>query len=225
MNIIVLSILAGVGGTGLGGLLTVIFGSRTDKMISVFLAFAGGIMTSIVFFELIPEALLHADVLITIAGLLTGIILVMLLENLIDRVSNFNIAKPKLHENYEDFFHVNEIITGRKSMLRSGIMMFFVIGLHNIPEGLAIGTACGCDLNMGATLALIIAIHNIPEGMAISAPLLSGGLKKVKTVILTMLSGLPTALGAFLGILFGTISNTALALSFSIAGGAMLYVV
>ena len=225
MDIIFLSIFAGIGGTGLGGLLTAIFGSRTDKVTSIFLAFAGGIMTSIVFFELIPEALLHANMFITIIGLLAGIVLVLVLNNFIDKISGLGYTKSKLHENYKDYFHENELIINKKNILRSGIMMFFVIGLHNIPEGLAIGTAGGHNITMGTTFALIIAVHNIPEGMAISAPLLSGGVKKLKTIILTMLAGVPTILGAYFGILFGTISDTALSLSFSIAGGAMLCVV
>jgi ZIP family zinc transporter len=61
--------------------------------------------------------------------------------------------------------------------------------------------------------------------MAIGAPLISGGLKKSKTVFLTILAGVPTILGAFIGILFGNISDAAIALSYSVAGGAMLYVV
>jgi ZIP family zinc transporter len=78
---------------------------------------------------------------------------------------------------------------------------------------------------LGGTLALMIGLHNIPEGMAISAPLISGGLNKWRAALLTVLAGTPTVLGAIIGILIGGISNTALSLSFSIAGGAMLYAV
>jgi ZIP family zinc transporter len=225
MDIIIMSIIAGVCGTGLGGLLTVALGSRTDKMISILLAFAGVIMTSIVFFEMLPEAVELSNVYIMIAGLVIGIISVMFLDNLVDRISDTNHTKPKLHESYQDYFHENELIVSKKNMLRSGMVMFFAIGLHNIPEGMAIGTAATHDMSKGMTFALMIAIHNIPEGMAIGAPLISGGLKKLKTVIITILAGIPTILGAFLGILFGNISDNAIALSYSIAGGAMLYVV
>lgn len=220
-----MSLLAGVCGTGLGGLITAFIGSRTDKMISYFLSFAGGIMTSIVFFELIPKAELHSNTIVVIMGLVAGMILVLVLNYLLDKISNTNRIKSKLHETYKEYFHESEMITSKRNMIRSGIFMFFVIGLHNIPEGLAIGTGATFDIGLGTTFALMIAIHNIPEGMAISTPLISGGLKKSKTVLLTAMSGIPTVLGAFVGILIGNISEMAFALSFSVAGGAMLYIV
>ena len=71
----------------------------------------------------------------------------------------------------------------------------------------------------------MIAIHNIPEGMAIAAPLLAGGINKGKVIFLTSLSGATTLVGGFIGILIGSISEFAIAISISAAGGAMLYVV
>ena len=225
MEIIVISVVAGICGTGLGGLLTAFFGSRTDQMISVFLSFAGGVMTSIVLFELIPEAEELSNTAVTVIGLFTGVVVVLILNYILDRISNTDLGKTKLHETYEDFYHENEIIKRKTNMLRSGMLMFLAISLHTLPEGLALGAAGYHDVSLGFTLALIIGIHNIPEGMAIAAPLISGGLNKVKVVMLTLLAGIPTVIGAFIGVLFGGISDTAVALSFSIAGGAMLYVV
>jgi len=223
--IIGMSIVAGICGTGIGGLLTALFGSKTEKMVSFFMAFAGGIMTSIVFFELIPKATLHSNTVVTILGMTIGVVLVLFLNFLLDRISSVNHFEPKFHETYTDYFHENEVLKSKKNMIRSGMLMFFVIGLHSIPEGLALGTAATYDIALGTTFTLMIAIHNIPEGMAISAPLIAGGLSKKKTILLTILAGIPTVLGALIGILIGNISHFAIALSFAIAGGAMLYVV
>ena len=225
MDIIFMSILAGVFGMGLGGLITAVWGSRTDKMISIFLSFAGGVMISIVLLELIPEAVEYSNTVITIIGLVIGAVMVMLLNDFLDKISSSNYIKPKLHESYTEFFHSEKIIANKRNMLRSGMVMFFAIGLHNIPEGLAMGAAGNHDAHLGFTLALMIGLHNIPEGMAIAAPLISGGLTKVKTVMLTFLVGVPTVLGAIAGVIIGNISDFAVALSFAMAGGAMLYVV
>jgi len=228
MNIIVMSLFAGVIGMGLGSAITAIFGSRTDKMISIFLSFAGGVMVSIVLIELIPEAVEYSNVGITAVGLAVGAAVVMLLNNVVDKIShrNTNKEKSKLHESYTEFFHSDEMISSKKkSMLRSGMIMLFAIALHNIPEGLAMGAAGYHDAMLGLTLAIMIGLHNIPEGMAISAPLISGGLSKFKTLVLVMLTGATTVLGAVAGVLIGGISDLALALSFALAGGAMLYVV
>jgi len=222
MNAIVLSIFAGVVGTGLGGVITAFFGSRTDKMISIFLSFAGGVMTSIVFFQLIPEAVENSDMNITIIGFIIGIIMVSAFNLIFDKISN---AKSKLHESYAEFYHESDLISKQKTMIRSGILMFLVIALHDIPEGLVIGTAGIHDPDFGFRLAIMIGIHNVPEGMAISAPLISGGINKFKVIGLTFLEGIPTVVGTIVGLLLGGLSDTAVALSFSIAGGAMLYVV
>ena len=225
MEIIVISVVAGICGTGLGGLLTALFGTRTDKMISVFLSFAGGVMTSIVFFELIPKSEELSNTAITVIGLFLGVIVVLFLNYILDRISNSGHSKAELHETFEDFYHEREIITSKASMLRSGMLMFLVISLHTLPEGLALGAAGYHDASLGFTLAIIIGIHNIPEGMAIAAPLIAGGVNKDKTIMLTLLAGVPTVIGALIGVLLGGISDVTVALSFAIAGGAMLYVV
>ena len=74
-------------------------------------------------------------------------------------------------------------------------------------------------------MAVIIGLHNIPEGMAVAVPLISGGMPKSRAVLVTALSGFPTVLGAVLGYLVGAMGPLALALSLSFASGAMLYVV
>jgi ZIP family zinc transporter len=216
-----MSLLAGVVGMGIGGIITAAFGSRTDKMISIFLSFAGGVMVSIVLLELIPEAVEYSNVVTAVIGLVSGAMMVLVLNYIMDKISKSN---SKIHENYADFFHSSGVI-GKKNLLRSGMIMLFAIALHNIPEGLAMGAAGHHDAALGLTLAIMIGLHNIPEGMAISAPLISGGLSKIKTLILLTLTGATTVFGAVAGVFIGGISDIAFAFSFAVAGGAMLYVV
>ena len=224
MNIILLSLFAGVVGMGLGGLFTALFGSRTDRMTSIFLSFAGGVMISIVFFELIPESVELSNIAVAIGGLVIGAFMVLVLNNLMDRLTDAQNGS-KLHETFVEFFHSSDMLSRKSSMLRSGMIMLFAIGLHNVPEGLALGAAGHHDAGLGLTLAIIIGLHNIPEGMAVSSPLIIGGLSKTKAVVVTFLAGATTVVGAVVGVLIGGISDFAVAFSFSIAGGAMLYVV
>ena len=74
-------------------------------------------------------------------------------------------------------------------------------------------------------LAVLIGLHNIPEGMAVSVPLISGGMGKIKAVFITACTGIPTILGALLGYLLGEIGPMGLTVSLGFASGAMLYVV
>ena len=224
MNIILLSVIAGVAGMGLGGVITAAFGSKSDKMIGIFLSFSGGVMISIAFVELIPEAIELGGIITMVVGLFAGAILVSALHYFMDFISRSG-GKSKMHDSFAEFFHSGDMISKKSKMLRSGLIMLFAIGLHNVPEGLAMGAAGHYDYRLGVTLAIIIGLHNIPEGMAVSAPLMLGGLSKTKAVIITLIAGATTVLGAVVGVIIGSISDIAIALSFGAAAGAMLYVV
>ena len=56
-NIIWITALAGMGGTGLGGLVSCLFRKDSSKTVSLLLSFAAGVMTSVVCFDLLTEAL------------------------------------------------------------------------------------------------------------------------------------------------------------------------
>ena len=212
MDAVIMSIIAGIFGTGLGGLATAAFGVRSDRMNSVFLSFSGGVMTGVVFFELIPDAAEHANAAVVLLGLAIGVAVALILEYIIDAAN----AKPAATASGAE---------RKTDIMRSGVLILFVIGLHNIPAGLVIGAAESHEGALGLILTLMIGVHNIPEGMAIAAPLISGGLERRKAVMMTLMAGVPTVFGAAIGILAGSVSYLTIALSFSVAAGAMLYAV
>ena len=55
--VIVMTAVAGVAGTGLGGLLGVLFTRNSEKIVSLLLSFAGGVMLCIVCLDLLSDAL------------------------------------------------------------------------------------------------------------------------------------------------------------------------
>ncbi|MGL6174674.1 MAG: ZIP family metal transporter [Cellulosilyticaceae bacterium] len=213
---------AGIIGTGIGGIIGILFSHSSQKALSSLLAFASGVMISIVCFDLIPEALSLSSVLLTSISIFLGILVVQWLNILIDRITH----SEDTHIELEDLRHQNDLLSTpqKQSMLRSGLVMFAAISLHNLPEGMAIGSATSHDANMGLTLAFLIALHNIPEGMSIGVPLIEGGMNKWKAVILTALSGAPTLIGGLLGAVLGKAGDLPIAISLALAAGAMLYV-
>jgi len=237
MQIIIFSAIAGICGMGFGGLTAaVLLKKPSENMICWLLSFAAGVMISIVCFGLIPEALELANIASLVVGLILGILIVMGLNYLVDKITETRNEKLKIHTTHEELYHESQMInehsakrgeisTAPSKLLRSGIIILLAISLHNIPEGMAIGAGGSHDYQLGILLALMIAFHNIPEGMAVAAPLLAGGINKWKVIFLTALSGVTTLLGSLIGILIGRISDLAIAISLSIAGGAMLYVV
>ena len=84
---------------------------------------------------------------------------------------------------------------------RLSLMISVGIGLHNLGEGLAIGSAYAVGaLALGAFLVIGFAIHNTTEGLAIVAPLAAGERPPLaRLAMLGLIAGGPAILGAFLG--------------------------
>ena len=245
-SIIGITALAGMGGTGMGGLVSCLFRKDSSKTVSLLLSFAAGVMTSVVCFDLLAEAL-HSDgirnsVGLVVIGVLVGYVVIALLNAWIDRNTDHEVAHidenhPRTADSLEELTHANHLQEHREGrqprsgLFLAGLVMAAAIALHNVPEGMVIGasfarTAQETLLNRGGlTMAIVIGLHNVPEGMAVAVPLISGGMPKLRSVIVTALTGFPTILGALLGFGVGAMGPTALAVSLSFASGAMLYVV
>lgn len=82
------------------------------------------------------------------------------------------------------------------------LMVAIGIGLHNLGEGLAIGSAYSVGaVGLGAFLVIGFALHNTTEGLAIVAPLARAGERPplVRLLALGLIAGAPAILGAVIG--------------------------
>ena len=195
----------GMVGTTLGGILGAIFKVKSNKFLSFILEFAAGLMTAVICFDLIPEALEIVSITLCIFGVLLGVISMIFCDKLVNKVYS-----KKENEN---------------SLLKTGIIICIGLAIHNFPEGLAIGSGFDASQKLGLSLAIAIALHDIPEGMSIAVPMKNGGYSKAKSIILTAISGLTTGIGAFFGAIIGNISLNLIGISLAFAAGAMLYIV
>jgi ZIP family zinc transporter len=99
------------------------------------------------------------------------------------------------------------------------------IGLHNLGEGLAIGSSFALgELTLGTFLIVGFMIHNVTEGLGIAAPAAeekSAGWPRL--ALLTVVAGAPAIVGAWIG---GYLTNDFLGVVFfAAAAGAALEVV
>jgi zinc transporter, ZIP family len=165
-------------------------------------------MLSIVFLELLVESIDHSGVGAALIGLFLGMLIFYILDHYL----------PHQHTVTTEKAHLG-------GYLKKGTLLALGIGLHNFPEGLAIGTGFIGSTELGTTLAILIGLHNIPEGMAVAAPLKQGGYSYLKVLGITALSGAPMGIGALIGALIGSISVSVLGISLGFAAGAMFYIV
>lgn len=203
----VIGLFFGTFGTTLGGIIGISIKNNSNKFLGFILSLASGLMTSIVCFELIPEALEISSISLVLIGIFLGVSIMLVSDYLVEkRFKNFNL-------------------NNKSSMLKTGIIVSIGLAIHNIPEGLAIGSGFEASIILGYSLAVAIALHDVPEGMAMAIPMKNGGIKSYKVICYVILSGITTGIGAFLGAIIGSISNEVIALCLSFAAGAMLYIV
>lgn len=96
----------------------------------------------------------------------------------------------------------------QKGQVRNALMWsYFIalgIGLHNLGEGLAIGSAYAIgEIALGSLLVVGFMVHNVTEGVAIISPL-SRHISSIKNIIIHLIlmgiiAGGPTILGTIIG--------------------------
>jgi zinc transporter, ZIP family len=108
---------------------------------------------------------------------------------------------------------------------RAAFLVAVGIGLHNLGEGLAIGSAYAIgSLALGIALVVGFALHNTTEGLAIVAPVARSGRTRPRTlVLLGLLAGAPAVLGAWIGA--SAFHPSAAAFMFGIGAGAIAQVI
>ena len=117
---------------------------------------------------------------------------------------------------------------GEAGPWRLAFLVALGIGLHNLGEGLAIGSSYAIgSLALGATLIVGFALHNTTEGLAIVAPVArgeqppQGSLSRL--IGLGLLAGIPAVLGAWIGA--SAFNPSLAAFMFGLGAGAIAQVI
>ena len=98
------------------------------------------------------------------------------------------------------------------------------IGLHNLGEGLAIGSSYAVgEVALGTSLVFGFLLHNTTEGLGIVAPLARSRPSYGKLAALGLIAGVPTIFGAWIGGF--SYSPTASVLFLAIGAGAIVQVI
>ena len=159
LNAFLLSLIAGLA-TGLGGVIVTLLGKPNIRFYDSLLGFAAGLMTAIATLGLIREALALGSTLISLLGVALGAVVLFVFDHFLP------------HEHLSLYFGN----TSPKVVFRRGLMIFTAMTLHNLPEGLSMGTSYMANPQLGLVLVIAIALHNIPEGIAVAAPFRASGM-------------------------------------------------
>ena len=120
---------------------------NSDHIIASACAFASGVMICISIFDLVPESIRYLStnfnsflvIFFCFMFMFIGIVLSMILDNYIDKVSN------------------------NGTLFKVGILSMIAIILHNVPEGIVTFIVSNKNIILGISMCIAIALHNIPE--------------------------------------------------------------
>jgi zinc transporter, ZIP family len=192
--------------TGLGTIPVFLLGARAESLRPLLWGATVGSMTVASFVGLILPALDEGSTLEVAAGIAAGAAFLV--------VSRAALARTgRTHPD-------------RAPGVRTSILVFGVLFVHSLPEGLAIGTAYASD-RAGLSLFVIvaIAIHNVPEGTTIAIPMSIAGYSRSRQFWAAVGTSVPQLPGALVAYLLVEAAEQALPASFGFAAGAMLALV
>eukprot|EP00271_Cylindrocystis_brebissonii_P018901 TRINITY_DN5510_c0_g3_i1.p1 TRINITY_DN5510_c0_g3~~TRINITY_DN5510_c0_g3_i1.p1 ORF type:complete len:292 (+),score=80.58 TRINITY_DN5510_c0_g3_i1:319-1194(+) len=200
--------LVGGGSTALGGLLVVLQPKPDMGALGLLQGFAAGLMFSLSFFDLMPNAINAVGFLSANVWFFGGAGLFAAIVQFIPEPQLGPAPEQSRRDRGKDASlgggsmgllagRADSIVKKRQrqQVLFSGIVTAVGIAIHNFPEGVAVFLGSLKGLRVGASLAFAIALHNIPEGIAVALPIYFATGKRWQAFRWAALSGLAEPLG------------------------------
>ena len=196
--------------TGLLGFLPgILMGEAVEKLGRRFqgplMGFTGGLLIAFVCFEMLPKAFETSGLYVGVAGILLGVLLCAYMELRIPALATY------MH------------IEANSAYIKTGLLLALGVGLHNIPEGMAVGSLLNLSPQSGLRMALVITIHCIPEAVAVSVPMIKGGMPPLALCKFVFIMALPMCIGTVSGALLSQLSPLFVTVCLGFSGGVMLY--
>lgn len=216
----------------IGSAVVLVTKSRNERMLTGALGLAAGVMICVSLTDLLPHASEHLELamphtaasIIAIVFLIVGVLISLILDKLVP--GHHGDEEGHGHDHHETVYSGESLSEGRKEkLLHIGLVSALAIGLHNLPEGLAIYVSALDSTAVGISIAVAIAFHNIPAGIIISMPVYYATDSRKKAFLYTFLSGLAEPVGAFVAFLMlnQLKSDILLGAVFAAVAGIMLY--
>jgi ZIP family zinc transporter len=124
------------------------------------------------------------------------------LERVPDFVNGTMLVAVGLFAAFFSLMAVSRRLSAGKAATGMGLALLIAIGigLHNLGEGLAIGAAYTLgEAALGSFLIVGFMLHNTTEGLAILSPLIERSASVRNLILLGLVGGAPTILGAWTG--------------------------
>jgi zinc and cadmium transporter len=199
-----LSVLGGLGGLLVAASVLLIRDSARTRIVPELVSFAVGALLGAAMLKILPEAIDQISPARLFATLLAGVMLFFVLEKL--------VLWRHCHT------HDSEV--------HGGSVAGVVVGdaFHNFVDGAVIATAVMTSVPLGISTAIAVAAHEIPQELGDFAILLHAGYSRGRALLLNVLSGLSSALGAVVAFVAFDFLPTLRPYCLALAAASFLYV-
>jgi ZIP family zinc transporter len=189
--------------TGLGAVPVFLLGSRAAALAPTLLGFAAGVMGVAAVFGLLIPAAEEGSTAEVLGGFAVGVAFLVVVGRRLSPEAGF---------------------MGRSGPgARTSALVFLVLLVHSLPEGLAVGTAFASDREgLSLFVILAIAIQNIPEGTSVAIPMAEAGFSRGRQFWAAVATSAPQPVGALIAFFAVEEISGLLPISFAFAAGAML---
>jgi zinc transporter, ZIP family len=193
--------------TGVGAIPVFFLGERAETWRPVLWGLAIGLMGVASVVGLLAPALNEGSLAAVGGGLAAGVAFLLLTRR--------GLRSPGLH-----------LGALRGAGVRTSILVFGVLFVHSLPEGMAIGSAWASN-TAGLSLYIVLAIglQNVPEGTSVAIPMAASGFSRKQQFWGAVLTSAPQPVGALIAYGFVEQVQAVLPVSFAFAAGAMLALV
>lgn len=188
------------------GQLIIFFGSeRIKKNIHYFVSFAVGTMLSVVFLDILPEALEILEPRTLFSYTLGGFLFFFLLARFL-------------------FWYHCHNGTCEVHKKTAGSMILVGDTLHNFIDGIIITLAFTADFRIGVITTFAVLLHEMPQEMGDFFVLLNSGFSKKKALFYNFIVALSTPIGAIITYFFVSNINGFMGPALGIIAGNFLYI-
>lgn len=199
-----LSLLGGFGGLLVASSVLLFSDSVRTRLVPWLVSYAVGALLAVAMRKLLPETLAQLPASSVFTTLLFGILLFFVLEKLV-LWRHCHTHDCEVHES-----SVFPVLVGDS--------------FHNFVDGAVVAAAVITSVPLGISTALAVAAHEIPQELGDFAILLNAGYSRGRALLLNVLSGLSSALGAIAAFVAFDALPATLPYFLALAAASFLYV-
>jgi zinc transporter ZupT len=168
----------------------------------LFISFAAGVMLTVAFTQLLPEAIEANDDALII------VLITLFAFYILEHILMIHSCAEKECETHP-----------------MGWVGFIGIGFHSFLDGMVISVGFEAGFSLGMAASAGVLLHKLPVGMNITALLLHVGYGRRKTVLMSLIVAVATPVGAITAyLLFRGVSVEVLGILLAASAGSFIYV-